>query len=107
MLEKAEFSNTLYGKLTAKESSRFLHPFRNRNAERTAGFAGAAADACGSFLFQKFIVRLYGRRYVRLHRCEIIELINHSNIQINDTGLAVAAVGAFAAVGMKRRVCKD
>ena len=64
------------------------------------------ADALRCLMVQEFIVGLDRRRDLRLHGRQIIKFVDHGNVQICDTRLAVSAVGALPAVGVKRRVRK-
>ena len=43
-------------------------------------------------MFQELVVRLDRGRYFGLHRGQVIELVDHSNVQIFDAGLAVYAL---------------
>ena len=52
-------------------------------------------------MLQKFIVGSYGCGDFRLHRCKIVEFIDHGNVQICRAWLAVSAVGALTFVRME------
>ena len=52
-------------------------------------------------MFQKLVMRLDGCRHGRLHGSQIIEFIDHCDIQVRYAGLAVSTVGTFSAVGMQ------
>ena len=55
------------------------------------------ADALRCLMVQEFIVGLDRRRDLRLHGRQIIKFVDHGNVQICDTRLAVSAVGALPA----------
>ena len=64
------------------------------------GTAGLAAGAVGSRPFQRLIMGADRCRDLRLHGGQIIELIDHGNIDARRTRLTVAAVGTLAVVGV-------
>ena len=51
---------------------------------------------------QLAVMRLDGRRYFFLHHCQIIQLIDHGDINSGRTGRAMAAIGTLSAVSMMR-----
>lgn len=73
----------------------FLHSLCNGYAKGTALFAGLTSNTLGSLVFQQLIVGLHCGRHFRLHDCQVIKFVNHGNVQIHGTWLAVAAVGTF------------
>ena len=77
--------------LASEEFSGFLHSLRNGHIKRAARFAGPASNAFGRGMRQGFIMRLYGGRNFRLHGCEIIELIDHGDIELCGTGFAAVS----------------
>ena len=57
-------------------------------------------------MLQQFIVGSDPRRDFRLHGGQIVEFVDHGDIQVCHAGLTVAAVGALSPVGMKGGVGK-
>ena len=55
-------------------------------------------------MLQKFVVGFYSCRDFRLHGGKIVELIDHGNIQLCRTWLAVSAVSALSFIGMERGI---
>ena len=68
--------------------------------EGTAGLAATAADTVRSRPFQRLIMGTDRSRDLRLHGGQIIELIDHGDIDARRTRLTVAAIGTLAVVGV-------
>ena len=76
------------GRRSAPEKlRRLLHPLRDGYAERAAGFAVLTADACGRSMLQCFIMGLHGGWNLRLHGGQIVEFVDHGDIQLHGAGL--------------------
>ena len=58
-------------------------------------------------MVQEFIVGLDRRGDLRLHGGEIVEFVDHADVEAGRAGLAVPAVGALATIGVERRVGDD
>ena len=88
-------------RLAPKQLRRLLHPLGNFYAKGAAALAGMAVDAGRGGLFQQFVVALHSSGHFGLHGGQVVELVDHRNVQVGHAGLAVAAVGTFAPVGME------
>ena len=75
----------------------FLHPFDDGNAKGTACLAATAGDAVFCVLLQALIMSAHRRRYFRLHRRQVIQFIDHGNVDMHGTGRAMAAIHAMPA----------
>ena len=58
-------------------------------------------------MLQRLVVRAHGGGDLRLHGGEIVEFVDHADVEAGRAGLAVPAVGALATIGVERRVCDD
>ena len=71
--------------------------------KRTSAFAGSAGNAVRSMGLQCRIMLFDRGRNLFLHYGKVIKLVDHGDIDVFGAGLAVAAVGALAFIGMAGR----
>lgn len=76
----------------SKYRSRLAHPPGDLHPQGAPRFAGAAADALRRVVVQRLVMALDRLGQGGLHRGQVIELVDHSNVQIFDAGLAVYAL---------------
>ena len=80
-----------------------LHPRDHRNAEGTPFLTVSAGDTVLCPGAESLVVGPDGLRDLGLHHRQIVQLVDHGNVDALGTGSTVAAVGALPGVGVKRR----
>ena len=72
-----------------------LHPRDHRNAKRTPFLTASAGNAILCPGAEGLVVGPDGLRNLRLHHRQIVQLVDHGNVDALGTGSTVAAVGAL------------
>ena len=83
-----------------KQGCCLLHAVCDLNIKRTSALAALTSYTLGCCVLQCLIMLPYTFGNAVLSGRKIIELIDHGNIDINGTGLAVTAVGTLSGIGM-------